>query len=359
LCQIDTFLARYPLTLNEEESSVSSSMKKNRFLLWKWTASFLMTACMILPILTLATQTVKERQFNMKDLLQISGLLDISYWCSYLLAAFLMLFVCLIIFLALLWGGGVLTRFHLLPYFILFLAYSLAFMAFLMLFGFAVFRTEYYALPAFLVSVGLTVGGVYIAHDKDLTIGAKVFLGFLVPQFGVSNAVFAIETWLYHHGDEAMDWSHVDNDKNLPSLITSVMFLLLSTAVYMCIIWGMPFDWVFHKENAFENVRPDDDVTYPCDNEDDALELDNDDGEDIRDNIGARESRASRDTNVEDSEPSTYRKFTEKDTESAALLRVNDLHHIYPDGTAAVKGMNFEVKSGEILSFLGANGAGE
>lgn len=31
---------------------------------------------------------------------------------------------------------------------------------------------------------------------------------------------------------------------------------------------------------------------------------------------------------------------------------------MYPDGTNAVKEMSFNVKEGEVLSFLGANGAG-
>ena len=290
----------------------------------------------------------------MKDLLQISGLLDVSYWSSYLVAALVILAISLIPFLGVLWAGTVLTRFHILPYFILLLTYALAFMGFLMLFGFIVFRTEYFGLPAFLLSVGLTVGGVYIAHDKFLSVGAKVLLGFLVPQFGVSNAIFAIETYLYHHGDTDMDWLHVDHDKNLPSLIMCVIFMLLSALMYLFLLWGMPFDWLFEKDNAFENVRPDDEVTYPCDNEADELDevdLVNDDDDEFRDTEDTRVTSAS--VGTMKSLHKSHRKPA-----SDALLRVTDLHHIYPDGTAAVKGMNFEVKSGEILSFLGANGAG-
>ena len=40
------------------------------------------------------------------------------------------------------------------------------------------------------------------------------------------------------------------------------------------------------------------------------------------------------------------------------LLNVANLSHIYPDGTHAVKNISFKVKEGEVLSFLGANGAG-
>jgi ABC-type Na+ transport system ATPase subunit NatA len=41
------------------------------------------------------------------------------------------------------------------------------------------------------------------------------------------------------------------------------------------------------------------------------------------------------------------------------LLEVNSLSQIYADGTQAVKDMSFRVKEGEVLSFLGSNGAGK
>ena len=41
------------------------------------------------------------------------------------------------------------------------------------------------------------------------------------------------------------------------------------------------------------------------------------------------------------------------------LLDVASLSHIYPDGTHAVKNISFKVREGEVLSFLGANGAGD
>jgi ABC-type multidrug transport system ATPase subunit len=41
------------------------------------------------------------------------------------------------------------------------------------------------------------------------------------------------------------------------------------------------------------------------------------------------------------------------------LLEVNSIYHVYPDGTKAVSNVSFTVKEGEVLSFLGANGAGK
>jgi len=42
-----------------------------------------------------------------------------------------------------------------------------------------------------------------------------------------------------------------------------------------------------------------------------------------------------------------------------AVIDVRDLQKTYPDGTAAVKGISFQVRKGEIFGFLGPNGAGK
>jgi hypothetical protein len=171
-CKVDTFMQRYPKDSNQD-TVPGKDMSFARFMLWKWVASVLMTAALILPILGLASRIVKEKEMRMKDLLQISGLLDAAYWASYQIAALIIsqftLWVCIMLLLA----GGVFTMEHVAPYGALLTCYSLALMAMLMAFGFVVFKSEYFSLPAFLLSVGLCVCGDYLADAKSISIGLK------------------------------------------------------------------------------------------------------------------------------------------------------------------------------------------
>jgi phosphoglycerol transferase MdoB-like AlkP superfamily enzyme len=153
-------------------------------MLWKWVASFLLTAALILPLLTLASTTVKERENRMKDLLQISGLVDAAYWGSYIISGEILSQGMIWIAILLLLAGSVLTGEHVAPYAALMTCYSLALIPFLLCFGFIVFRSEYYSLPAFLLSVGLCVSGDYLADDKNITIGVKC-KSFLFPEEGL------------------------------------------------------------------------------------------------------------------------------------------------------------------------------
>jgi ABC-type multidrug transport system ATPase subunit len=114
-----------------------------------------------------------------------------------------------------------------------------------------------------------------------------------------------------------MDFAHVDLSKHLPSVNSSCGVLIASAIFYYFIAWGMPFDWIMPKENLADLFgRADDAVVYPCDDE-------------------------------------------PIDEDSSALLKVRDITHIYGDGTQAVKGISFSVRAGEVLSYLGANGAGK
>ena len=45
--------------------------------------------------------------------------------------------------------------------------------------------------------------------------------------------------------------------------------------------------------------------------------------------------------------------------QAGTVIDVQGLHKTYPDGTAAVKGVSFQVRRGEIFGFLGPNGAGK
>lgn len=313
---VDTFVQRYPKD-PQQDKAPGADYSFSRFMLWKWVASFLLTAALILPILTLASTTVKERENRMKDLLEISGLIDAAYWASYVIAGALISQVMIWIAILLLLAGAVFTLEHISPYAALLTCYSLALIPFLLAFGFVVFRSEYYSLPAFLLSVILCVCGDYLADNENISIGLKLFLGFLAPPMTFTLGIFQTETYLYHHTDSEMNFSHVDLSKHLPNVNSCLGILIASSVFYSFIAWGMPFDWIIPKENIAEILgRMDETVVYPCDDE--LIEI-----------------------------------------ADEALLTVNDVTHIYPDGTQAVKGISFSVRNGEVLSYLGANGAGK
>lgn len=169
---MDAYVQRYPKD-NRYDGTPSIDYRSTRFFLWKWVASFLFTAAIMLPILGTAAQLVYERESKMKDLLQISGLLDTAYWASFELAGIILSFIIIVICVLLLTAGRVLSSYHIGPYIVLMVMYAMALMSFLMAFGFVVFKSEYYGLPAFLVMVSLCVAGDYVANDFDLPSGLK------------------------------------------------------------------------------------------------------------------------------------------------------------------------------------------
>jgi ABC-type uncharacterized transport system ATPase subunit len=77
----------------------------------------------------------------------------------------------------------------------------------------------------------------------------------------------------------------------------------------------MPFDWIIPKDfTAFENLINDEvEDFYPLDSE-------------------------------------------AESNDNKVLLDVRNISHVYADGTHAVKNISFQIREGEILSFLGANG---
>lgn len=169
---MDTFVQRYPKD-PEQSKAPGADYTFSRFMLWKWVGSFLLTASLILPILTLASTTVKERENKMKDLLQISGLVDIAYWGSNVIAGSLLCQAMIWLLILLLLAGRIFTGEHVGPYAAMMTCYSFALVPFLLVFGFIVFRSQYYSLPAFLLSVGLCVCGDYLADSEQFTVGAK------------------------------------------------------------------------------------------------------------------------------------------------------------------------------------------
>jgi ABC-type multidrug transport system fused ATPase/permease subunit len=100
--------------------------------------------------------------------------------------------------------------------------------------------------------------------------------------------------------------------------------ILIASLMYFLITLILPLDWVFKLTSTAENpaANRQEDFRYPCDMEEEEVDT--------------RTGTAT----------------------GKYLLTVNALTQVYPDGTPAVKDMSFKIKQGEVLSFLGANGAG-
>jgi hypothetical protein len=317
---IDMFVQRYPYDYRQEESP-GVDFRFLRFILWKWMGSTVLTLALFLPILMVVIQPVKERASKMKDLLNISGLLDSAYYASYVFGAYFIFMFMAAIVLPLLAAGMVLSPWHLAPYFAMMSCYGLALISFALAFGFVIPRPEFIGLPLFILQAALTVGGTYLANDYNMDPGLKLFIGTLFPPIGVTIGVFTTEVYLWHNEGTDMDFNHLDTDKNLPSLNAVCACLLVSAALYFAVAVGMPFDWLFADDtSAFSRLAQEEDEERV----------------DVEEKEGGDQAALEND-----------------------VLSVRNLTQIYPDGTKAVKGMTFSVANGEILSFLGANGAGQ
>lgn len=216
----------------------------------------------------------------------------------------------------------------------------------------------------------------------DISTGLKLFFCFLSPSVGLTMGVLIIETYLYHYTGSTMDYNYVDTARNYPSLNAVLGVTLLSTLMYSIITIGMPFDWVVKAYNSGSNNAVNiaemmaaaraDDIDYPCDLEEEAAPAEEEKDE-MHLKQEDRNSSSSISKPISSSSRSAYRASsgpanitTTVDDEGVQhhnqqhrLLQVSSLSHVYPDGTNAVRDMSFNVKEGEVLSFLGANGAGK
>jgi ABC-type multidrug transport system ATPase subunit len=335
--EVDTFVQRYPKSgayPNKETLNLATS----RWSLWRWLGPVILTIVIFTPLLGLCTETVRERQFKMKDLLEISGLMAPSYWTSYVVTILLCCQVTMWWSELLLYGFTIFDEYRILPYAALMTSYTVALATFSMAFGFIVFRSEYYGLPAFLLSTGLSVAGLYLACNYHISVETKLFISFLCPQAGFSVGLFTIEQYFHKYGSVELPYSWSYPAKNMPSLLAINAVLIMSGILYGILAWGTPLMWltqlpyddfVLGRSNpkaTREAVEKDDEIEFPCDDEED-------------DDSQAR-------TNIQGDDDN-------------CLLNVDSLSHVYADGTNAVKNISFKVRKGEVLSFLGANGAGK
>jgi ATP-binding cassette subfamily A (ABC1) protein 3 len=287
---------------------------------------------MFIPMLSLLTENVRERQYKMKDLLEISGLMNVSYWFSYLFVIVGINQLTIWFSVGILTALNILTDAHAMPYVGLMTVYCIGLACFSLFGGFLVNRSEYYGLPVFLVNTALTVAGAFLTLEYEVSVSAKLFLCFLHPSIAFTFGTFSIETYLHHHSGAAMDANFTDHAKNYPSLNACIGVMIASSIVYLFLSIGMPFEWLQTRLLATSDFAlvafvtdREADVKYPCDDE-------------------AAEER---------------KKGIKTVSAVRNLLKVKGLSHVYPDGTNAVKDISFNIKEGEVLSFLGANGAGK
>lgn len=267
-------------------------------------------------------EIVRERQFMMKDMLEISGLMDASYWTSYLLIIMLNGLLSIAFILGFLRMTTLLDDSRVGPYAALMTIYVFGSCCFAMFFGFLVPRSEYYGLPIFVSTVALTVCGAYMGAAENITTSVKLLLCFLSPSMGLTIGVISIENYLHYHAGD-LNYYFVNTSKAYPDVSSVIGVLFASGLFYLLLILLIPIDVTYllferAPNPGLNNVSKTDSIQYPCDTEDDE----------------PRDTRRS-------------------------LLKVNNLAHIYPDGTCAVRDISFNVREGEVLSFLGANGAGK
>ena len=86
----------------------------------------------------------------------------------------------------LLTASNVLSDTRILPYVDLLTCYSVSVATVAFLFGFVVFRSEYYGLPVFMLNSALAVCGAYLGIATSISVGGKLFLCFLSPSVALS-----------------------------------------------------------------------------------------------------------------------------------------------------------------------------
>jgi ABC-type multidrug transport system ATPase subunit len=215
---------------------------------------------------------------------------------------------------------GIFTSYHVTPYSSIMTLYILNVAASGFVFGLAIPDSNYFGLPLFVFNIIICIGGTFIANDYDMSESGKLFVGFLFPQVSLNMGVFIIENFMYENQNTVMDYNWTDRSK--PSLSAVNAIQIVSIFFYILISMGWPFrSIVSYMRNTFLSTKIDNSETidnlFPCDVE-----------------VEANDNRR-------------------------VFLDVRAVCHTYPDGTNAVRNMSFQVHEGEVLSFLGANGAGK
>jgi len=323
---VDPFFQRYPKSkIYDDKFIVDHSTL--RFYFCKWLIPTFLTICIVTPMLGLLVTTVKEREMRMFALLEISGLMPLSLVLGYLIAIYITVCFASNIPVILFKLVDAITPYTQDYYFLLVLFYSLALISQSYFFGFLIPRNEYFGLPVFIVNLGLSIGGLFVANSKEIDVTSKGFLTFLTPTMGLCIGTWSVESLSFHHPDQTLDLTYVDESKGLPSPNNVLGILVVSTIFWAFMSWAMPFDFLYYLMMRL---------------------IDGVSGHDLSGIANDAQQRYIQPANGADD------KFSNQTS-----LSVKNVSHVYPDGTKAVKDISFQVRVGEILSFLGSNGAGK
>lgn len=333
--QITPYVQRYPKSKIYPES-MSLDFEYGRYEIWRFTGPIFLVIALLYPVVELMSGMVSDRENKMRDLLEISGLMPVAYAYSHYLTGFILLCIAMVMICLILVACQIIHSTTLMAYVSLMIMYGIASPPFLACLGFVFNKSSSFGMPVFILHAGLAVAGIYTAHAyQDVSLEAKLFLSFLLPPIGISVGVFGIEQWAWDNPsvDDPVQFSFVYTNEAFPSLSNILGIFVLSHMVYSFIAWGMPFDWLFarganadkiamimeaHKYH-FPTDFEDQDTSHTCGVQDD-------------------ENGCGEDENV---------------------FNIQNISHVYPNNFHALQDLSLSVKKGEILSFLGANGAGK
>ncbi len=119
------------------------TIKVIRQIIWKWLGGVILTIVLFIPMLPYLIEIVRERQFMMRELLDISGLMNVSYWSSYLVMTTLNAQFSMWVSIALLLAFGIFDPRRVGPYSALCSVFMVGASGFGMMFGFLV-RTDFF-----------------------------------------------------------------------------------------------------------------------------------------------------------------------------------------------------------------------
>ena len=358
---ISPYVQRYPRS-NVYEDSVPIDFFYGRYSIWRFAGPIFVSIAMLYPLIELMASMVEDRENKMKDLLEISGLMPLSYLYSFNLAGFLFSFISAMFICLLLAGTMIIHKTTMVAYGSVLLMYALASPPFLACLGYIFCKSNYFGMCVSLLTASLSVGGIFVAQRYgDISQHLRLFLSFLFPPMGLSLAIFNIEQWASDNPNLNQDvqFSYYFESKKFPSISSILGIFVLSHVFYTIIAWAMPFDWLLSRtadsptdRGKIEIIASAQHRSYHSDIEPHRPV--------VVAGAGAGAGAGSRDRDHDRNGEFGEDKDKDKDEdEDEEVLVVDNVSHVYDNMFHALKGLSFSVRKGQVLSFLGTNGAGK